>query len=89
MKKLIPMMAVCVVLFAGCTGLSDTQQRTGTGAAGGAAAGAVVGAMVGSPALGAGIGAGVGSAGGYLWDRHKKAEDKAYQEGVEAGRKSE
>ena len=88
MKKLLLVMAVCVVLFTGCTGLSDTEQRTGTGAAAGAAAGAVIGAMVGSPGLGAGIGAGVGSAGGYLWDQHKKSEDKAYQEGVEAGRKS-
>lgn len=70
---------------ASCTGMSDTQQRTMTGALGGAAGGAVIGAIAGDAALGAGIGAAAGLAGGYLWDQHKKSQDRAYQNGYQAG----
>ncbi|MEO1090711.1 MAG: glycine zipper domain-containing protein [Pseudomonadota bacterium] len=75
-----------LVLTTGCAGLSDTEQRVLTGATGGAAGGALIGALAGDAALGAGIGAAAGLAGGYLWDRHKQSEERAYQQGVQAGR---
>lgn len=70
---------------ASCTGMSDTQQRTMTGAVGGAAGGALIGAIAGDAALGAGIGVVAGAAGGYLWDQHKKSEERAYRSGYQAG----
>ena len=30
-----------------------------------------------------------GAAGGYLYDRHEKSKEKAYEEGYEAGKKSQ
>jgi hypothetical protein len=59
----------------------------------GAGAGAVVGAIAGNTALGLVGGAAVGVAGGYLYDHHEKskeaAQDQAYKEGYEAGKKSQ
>jgi hypothetical protein len=46
----------------------------------------VIGAIAGNAGMGALIGAGVGAAGGYLYDQHKQAEERAYQRGVQAGR---
>jgi uncharacterized protein HemX len=54
----------------GCT-MSETQQRTGSGAA----LGAIGGALIGGNTEGAVIGAAVGAAGGYMVDQHKKRED--------------
>jgi hypothetical protein len=36
--------------------------------------------------MGTAIGAGVGLLGGLAYDQHKKAEERAYQEGVQQGR---
>ena len=47
---------VAALAVGGCSGLSDTEQRAGTGAAIGAGAGAVVGALSGSTLTGAAIG---------------------------------
>jgi osmotically inducible lipoprotein OsmB len=83
--------AVAVILLlslSGCTDMSDTQQRTLSGGLGGAAGGAVLGAIGGNAALGAVAGAAAGTIGGYLWDQHKKSEDAAYQQGVQAGKQS-
>jgi hypothetical protein len=77
---------VLAVALAGCAGMTDTEQRLVTGTAGGTAAGAAIGAIAGNAALGAGIGAGVGLAGSYLWDRHRQAEQRAFEEGVATGR---
>ena len=74
------------LLLAGCTGMSDTQQRGLTGAAGGAAGGAIIGAMAGNAGLGAAIGAGAGLAGGLIYDKVKKDEQAAYQNGYAAGK---
>jgi hypothetical protein len=38
--------------------------------------------------MGAAIGAGVGATGGFLYGKHKEAEDEAYQRGVADGRQS-
>ena len=73
-------------LLSGCAGMTDTQQRTLTGGAGGAAGGALIGALAGNAGLGAAIGGATGLAGGYIWDQHKQAEQRAYQQGVAAGR---
>ena len=69
-----------------CADLSPTAQRTGTGALGGAAGGALIGAMAGNAGLGAAIGAGVGAAGGFAWDRHQQSNERAFNQGVQAGR---
>ncbi len=72
--------------LAGCADLDPTTQRTMTGAAGGAAGGALIGAMAGNAGLGAAIGAGVGGSGGFLYGRHVQSRDRAFQQGVQAGR---
>jgi len=78
---------LCVTaLLSGCAGMSATQQRALTGTTGGAAAGAVLGAIGGNAGLGAAAGAAAGLAGGLLYDRHKKTEEAAYQQGYAAGR---
>ena len=64
------------LVLAGCT-MSETQQRTvsgaGLGAAAGAAGGALIGALAGRPGTGAAIGAAAGTAlggaGGYIHDQ--------------------
>ena len=55
--------------LAGCAGLNETQQRTGTGALGGAALGGIVGSFSGNAGLGALLGAGAGGLGGYIYDQ--------------------
>ena len=65
-------------------GDSDTRRRTGTGAVVG---GAVVGIATGSWGWAA-AGAVVGGTGGYLYDKSKKNEEKAYDKGVQDGRSS-
>ncbi len=66
---LIPCLAVAL---GGCSSMSDTQKRTGGGAAIGAAGGALIGSASGRHATGAAIGAAIGAASGYLYDRHEK-----------------
>jgi len=70
-----------LLILAGCADMSDTQRRTGTGAAVGAAGGAAVGAMSGDTLLGAGVGTAVGAGGGYLYDRQEKSKEEAYERG--------
>jgi len=64
----------------GCSSMSDTEKRTMGGAAIGAGAGAAVGAVAGNTAVGAIVGTAAGTAGGYLYDQHKKSEEKADKE---------
>ncbi len=85
-KAIIPMFTATVIGLGGCADLSSTQQRTLTGGVGGAAGGALIGALAGNAGLGALIGAGVGAGGGYIYDQHKKGEERAYYRGVQAGR---
>jgi osmotically inducible lipoprotein OsmB len=69
------------LLFGGCT-MSETEQRTfsgaGIGAAAGAAGGALFGALAGVPgtgaAIGAAAGAALGGAGGYIYDQHEQRD---------------
>jgi hypothetical protein len=82
MKKIaILLLVVSLVDLTGCAGLSDTSQRTMTSGLGGAAAGAAIGAMAGNAGMGALIGGAVGTTGGFLYGKHKEAEQRAYQQG--------
>jgi hypothetical protein len=82
--KLIAPVVLAAALTA-CADMSTTQQRTLSGAAIGTAGGAVVGAIAGNAGLGAAIGAVGGAAGGYIWDRHRQAEQNAFDRGVAEG----
>jgi hypothetical protein len=70
-----------LIALGGCT-MTETQQRTasgaGIGAGVGAAGGALIGALTGNPGAGAAIGAlsgaAVGGAGGYITDQQAKRE---------------
>ncbi len=82
MKKIVILiLAVLFISITGCAGMSDTQQRSLSGGLGGAAGGAVIGAIAGNAGMGALIGGAVGTAGGYLYGKHKEAEQRAYQQG--------
>ncbi len=83
---LIVFLTVGALVTAGCTGMSDTQQRAATGTAMGAAGGAVFGAIAGDAGMGAAIGAGVGLVGGLLVDQNKKSQGRSYRDGYAAGR---
>ncbi|MCM8612785.1 YMGG-like glycine zipper-containing protein [Accumulibacter sp.] len=74
-----------MLAIGGCANMSSTEQRTLSGAAIGTGVGAVVGAATGDWAWAAG-GAAVGAAGGYLYDQQKQKEQRAYQQGVQAGK---
>lgn len=80
MSKYILILLTCFAL-SGCAGMTDTQQRSLSGAAGGAAAGAIIGAIAGNAGLGAAIGGAVGGTGGYLYGKHKETEQRAYEQG--------
>lgn len=83
MKTLTPI-ALCLALsLTACAGMTDTQQRTLSGAAIGAGAGTVIGAIGGNAGLGAVLGA--GAAGGFIC---KQSEEANFQRGFEAGQAS-
>ena len=81
----IPAAVLAVALtVAGCADLNPTQQRALTGTAAGAGVGAVAGAIGGNAGLGAAVGAGAGLLGGLIWDQHRQAENRAFQQGYAA-----
>jgi uncharacterized membrane protein len=82
----LPLIVIIVMAVAGCAGMSQTEQRTLTGGAAGAAGGAVIGAIAGNAGLGAAIGGATGLAGGYLYGKHDESKQKAYEQGVAAGK---
>jgi uncharacterized membrane protein len=71
-NKTMVSLGAAAILLTGCAGMTDTQQRTLSGAAMGAAGGAAIGAISGEAGWGAVIGTGVGAAGGYLYDRNQR-----------------
>ena len=85
-RHFLPIILAGSIALGGCAGMNDTQQRTLTGSAGGAAGGALIGALAGNAGLGALIGAGVGAGGGFLYDRTKQNEQRAYTRGYQQGR---
>ena len=80
----VPLLAGMLAI-GGCANMSSTEQRTLSGAAIGTGVGAVVGAATGEWAWAAG-GAAIGAAGGYLYDQQRQREQRAYQQGVQAGK---
>ncbi len=78
MKTTILVLSTSAVLgLSACTGMSDTQQRTLSGAAIGTAAGVGIGALTGGGLLwGAAGGAVAGAAGGYIYDQYEKDKNK-------------
>ena len=75
-------MALALVMLAGCDGqqFSTTQKSTGVGALVGAGGGALIGSAVGHPIAGTLIGAGVGTAGGYAVGRGMQNNEDAQQQ---------
>lgn len=71
-----------MMTLAGCSSMSDTERRVTTGAGVGAAAAGAISGEWGWAAAGAAAGA----VGGFLYDKHKKNEDDAYDKGVQDGR---
>jgi hypothetical protein len=87
MKKLLIVTIMFISLGLVVSGCSDTGKRVGGGAAIGAAGGAAIGAAAGNTPMGLAIGAAAGAGGGYLYDRHKKSKEKAYDDGYKEGQK--
>ena len=61
-KNLIVVLLVVSLALGGCAGMSDTEQRTLSGAAIGTAAGGVVGGIAGHTGIGLAVGAVAGTA---------------------------
>ena len=76
MRKMVILVMVAAVLVGGCSGMSNTEQRTLSGGAIGAGSGALIGWAAGCPACGAAIGAGAGALGGYAYDRYEKSQGR-------------
>jgi hypothetical protein len=75
--RFIAIASVLLIATAGCSNLSEREQRALTGGALGAAGGLVIGAVTGGPLVGALIGTGAGAAigallPGDLFGNHKK-----------------
>jgi len=87
MKRISTMSGIIalVCMIAGCADMTQTQQRTLTGAAGGAAAGGIIGAIAGNAGVGAAVGAGLGATGGFLLGQHNEAVNRAYEQGRASG----
>jgi hypothetical protein len=70
MSKKLLVIPMAAIVLAGCSGMSNTQQKMLSGGAIGAAAGAGITAIAGgNPIWGAIGGAAVGTAGGYLMSK--------------------
>lgn len=85
----IPLVFAAAVTTAGCAGMSESGRRVTTGTGAGAATGALIGSFSGDAGKGALIGGAVGATGGYLYDKNKQNEQKAYDKGYRAGQKPE
>lgn len=85
--KLFALALAASLMATSCANMSPTQQRTLSGAGIGTAAGVALGALRGGD-LGwnAVYGAALGAAGGYIYDRHKQSERRAYEQGLRDGR---
>ena len=71
-KQLVAV-SLCVLSLSACSNMSQTQQRTLSGAGIGAGVGAVGTVMTGGcVSCGAAVGAAVGAGAGYVYDKTKK-----------------
>jgi hypothetical protein len=90
MRTLVAVSVLSIaIVVGGCAGMSPTAQRTVTGGAMGAAGGAILGAIAGDAGMGAAIGGLVGAGGGFLYGKHKEAEENAYRRGHAEGARRE
>jgi uncharacterized membrane protein len=76
MKKTLIFVLLAAMVVGGCSGMSNTSQRTLSGGALGASSGALIGWAAGNPAAGAAIGGGAGLLGGFLYDRYEKSQGR-------------
>jgi osmotically inducible lipoprotein OsmB len=76
MSKLVILVMVVAIALGGCSGMSNTQQRTLSGGAIGAGGGTLIGWAAGCPACGAAIGGGAGLLAGYAYDRYEKSQGR-------------
>ncbi|RZL01859.1 MAG: OmpA family protein [Rubrivivax sp.] len=82
-KRAIAIVSLTALLGA-CADMSDTQRRTGTGAAIGAATGAVIGSTTGGKAgTGALIGGAIGAIAGNVWSRHMESQQRAMEQATQ------
>lgn len=88
-KLIISSALLAALALGGCSGMSSSEQSTLSGAGIGTAAGVVIGAATGEWAWAA-AGAAIGAGTGYLVDKEKQkqqaAQQKAYNEGLQAGK---
>ncbi|MCU0922115.1 MAG: glycine zipper domain-containing protein [Burkholderiaceae bacterium] len=89
-RNLILAPALAAVLaVAGCSNMTSSQQSTLSGAGIGTAAGVAVGAITGEWAWAA-AGAAIGAGAGYLTEQERQrqaaAQQRAFNEGVQAGK---
>ena len=80
--------SVAVIALSGCADMSDKQRSTAIGTGLGAVGGAAIGSFSGNAGWGALIGAGAGALGGYAVGQSRENEQRAYQRGVDEGRRS-
>lgn len=86
MKTIIATL-MAILVIAGCSNMSNTEQRTLSGASIGAVAGGVGAAIFhGNPIWGAVGGAAIGAASGYAYDAYKKNQASEYNAGYNAGK---
>jgi uncharacterized membrane protein len=76
MSKTVILVMVVALVVGGCSGMSNTEQRTLSGGVIGAGGGALIGWAAGCPACGAAIGAGAGAVGGYVYDQYEKSQGR-------------
>jgi uncharacterized membrane protein len=76
MSKMVILVMVAALVVGGCSGMSNTEQRTLSGGVIGAGGGALIGWAAGCPACGAAIGAGAGMLGGYAYDQYEKSRGR-------------
>ncbi len=89
MTKIIIALAASFLALTACSNMSNTEQRTLSGASIGAVTGAVGTAIFhGNPIWGAVGGAAVGAAGGYVYDQYEKEKTSQYDAGYNAGKKN-
>lgn len=82
-KRAIAIVSLTALLGA-CADMTDTQRRTGTGAAIGAATGAVIGKTTGGKAgTGALIGGALGAIAGNVWSRHMESQQQAMEQATQ------
>ena len=89
MKKIALAFICSASLVSGCANMSNTEQRTLSGAGIGAAVGGIGAALFhGNPVWGIVGGAAVGAASGYVYDMYEKDKQAQYNKGYQAGKAS-